>query len=154
VHAAEIAQGEVALHPIDGVGREQRLARLRERLHALGETDRLALGGVVHAQVVADASDDDLARVESHAHGEVEPVLDAQRVGVGLQGLGEMERRVAGPVRVILVGDRRAEERHDAVARVLIDGALEAVHALGENLEEAIEHAVPLFGVELLGELE
>ena len=64
-----------------------------------------------------------------------------------------MQRRVAGALRVILVRDRRAEERHDAVAGVLVRRALEAVHAVGEDREEAIDDAVPLFRVELLGEL-
>ena len=54
---------------------------------------------------------------------------------------------------MVLVRDRRAEERHDAVAGVLVDRALEAVHAVGEDLEEALEDRVPLLGVDLLGEL-
>jgi hypothetical protein len=54
---------------------------------------------------------------------------------------------------VVLVGDRRPEERHDPVARVLVHRAFEAVHALGEDLEEAIEYLVPLLGIEPLGEL-
>ena len=48
---------------------------------------------------------------------------------------------------------RRTEQRHDAVAGVLVDGAFEAVHAFGEDLEEALEDAVPRFGIELLGQL-
>src|SRR5437867_589880 len=64
-----------------------------------------------------------------------------------------MERRPAGALRVVLVRDRRAEERHDAVARVLVHRPLEAVHAVGEDHEEAVEDPVPRLGVELLGEL-
>src|SRR5262249_36278775 len=56
-------------------------------------------------------------------------------------------------LRVVLVRDGRAEERHDAVAGVLVHRALEAVHALSEELEEAIEDAVPVLGIDLLGEL-
>ena len=51
------------------------------------------------------------------------------------------------------MSDRRAEERHDAVAGELVHRTLEAVHPLGEELEEAIEDVVPLLGIELLGEL-
>ena len=54
---------------------------------------------------------------------------------------------------MVLVRDRRAEERHDAVAGELVHRALEAVHPLGEELEEAIEDVVPLLGIELLGVL-
>jgi hypothetical protein len=61
-----------------------------------------------------------------------------------------VERGVAGALRVVLVRDRRAEEGHDAVAGVLVHRPLEAVHAVGEDLEEAVEDLVPLFRVELL----
>ncbi len=51
------------------------------------------------------------------------------------------------------MGDGRPEERHDAVAGVLVDRALEAVHAVRQDLEEAVEDPVPLLGVDLLGQL-
>src|SRR6266705_7133588 len=64
-----------------------------------------------------------------------------------------MERRPAGALRVVLVRDRRPEEGHDPVARVLVHRSLEAVHAVGEDGEEAVEDPVPRLGVHLLGEL-
>ena len=64
-----------------------------------------------------------------------------------------MQRGVAGALRVIFVGNRCAEERHDSIASVLIDRPLEAVHALGEDREETIHDPVPLLGIELLGEI-
>jgi hypothetical protein len=54
-------------------------------------------------------------------------------------------------LRVILVSDRRAEEGHDSVAGVLVDRPLEAVNAIREDMEEAVEDLVPLFGIDLLG---
>ena len=48
--------------------------------------------------------------------------------------------------------DRCPEQGHDAVAGVLIDRAFEAMHAIGEDLKDAIKDLVPLLGVELLGE--
>ena len=113
----------------------------------------MALRRVVHAQVVADRADDDLAGVEAHAHREAEAVRAPQLVGVALELVAQMQRRVAGALRVVLVRDRRAEQRHDAVAGVLVDRALEAVHAVGEDREEALQDPVPLLGVELLGQL-
>ncbi len=73
--------------------------------------------------------------------------------GVAGDLVAQMERRVARALRVILVRDRRAEQRHDAVAGVLVDRAFEAVHAVGEDREEALEDAVPRFRIELLGQL-
>src|SRR5262245_54657219 len=64
-----------------------------------------------------------------------------------------MQRRVARPLRVVLVRDWSAEERHDAVARVLVHRALETVHSLGEQLEETVHRAMPILEIELLGEL-
>src|SRR5262249_6879643 len=75
------------------------------------------------------------------------------RVAVEAQLLAQVERRPAGALRVILVRDRRAEERHDAVAGELVHRPLEAVHARGEDGEEAIDDPVPVLGIELLGEL-
>jgi hypothetical protein len=41
-------------------------------------------------------------------------------------------------MRVILVRDRRPEQRHDPVPGVLIDGPLEAVDALREDVKELV----------------
>ena len=60
---------------------------------------------------------------------------------------------VAGAVGVILVRDRRAEERHDAVAGELVDEAFEALYAFGEDREEAGHNARERFGVEALRQL-
>ena len=68
-----------------------------------------------------------------------EPLRAAQLVGEAAQLLAQVERRVAGALGVILVRDRRAEQRHDPVAGVLVHRALEAVHAVGQDLEEAVE---------------
>ena len=69
----------------------------------------------------------------------------------------ELARQVqggrAGALGVVLVGDRGAEERHDAVAGVLVDGPLVAVDAAREDPEQAIEQAMPFLGIDALGEL-
>ena len=54
---------------------------------------------------------------------------------------------IAGADRVVLVGDRRAEQGHDAVAHDLVDGALVAVDGLHHPLEDRIEQLARLFGV-------
>src|SRR6185295_16705993 len=52
---------------------------------------------------------------------------------------------------MVLVGDGRAEQRHDAVPQELVDGALVAVDGGQHDLEDAVHDAVDLFGVEPLG---
>ena len=71
----EVAQAEEPADESGSVLREVHRARLGELLHARGEPDGVPLRGVVHAQIVADLADHDLARVDSHADGEVEPAL-------------------------------------------------------------------------------
>jgi hypothetical protein len=106
----------------------------------------MALRRVVHAEVIADLADDDFPGVESHPDGEVEGVFETHLVRVARELLLKMERRVARPLGVILVRDRRAEERHDAVAGELVDEALEALDAVGEDrggdAETGVERAV------------
>ncbi len=65
----------------------------------------------------------------------------------------QRQRRVAGARRMVLVGDRCAEQSHDAVAGVLIDRPLEAVNSVGEDLEEALHDPVPVFGIDRLREI-
>ena len=74
-------------------------------------------------------------------------------LGVAAKLVPQVQGRVAGPPGVIFVRDRCAKQRHDPVAGVLVDRALEAVNAVGEDLEEAIHDPVPLLGIDLLGEI-
>jgi hypothetical protein len=64
-----------------------------------------------------------------------------------------VQRGIARALRVILVCNRCSEERHDAIARVLVHRTFEAMHALGQDLEEAIQDAVPDLGIDLFGQL-
>ena len=150
---AEVLEREVSPH--QGGRRRREVARIGrgERLHALRKADGVPLRSVVHAQVVADRADDDLTRVQAHARREADAVLTLHVGGVTRDLVAQLEHRIAGPLRVILVRNRRAEQRHDPIACVLVDRPLEEVHALGQDLEEAVENAVPLLGVELVRQL-
>ena len=48
---------------------------------------------------------------------------------------------------MVLVGDRRAEERHDPVAHHLVDGALVVMDGLHHPLEDGVEELPRLLGV-------
>ena len=149
----EVAQGEEPRDQLRGALGQEGPAGLGQLLHPLREPHRVALRRVVHAEVVADLADHHLARVEAHADGEADAARGPQLVRVASDLVTEMERRPARALGVVLVRDRRPEERHDAVAGVLVHRALEAVHALGQQLEEAVHDPVPLFGIELLRQL-
>ena len=57
------------------------------------------------------------------------------------------ERCVARAHRVILVGQRGAEERHDPVAHDLVDRTLVAVDRFHHPFEHGIENLPPLLGI-------
>jgi hypothetical protein len=150
---AQILELEVPLDEPRRVLRETDVPRLGERLHALREADDVSVGRELHVQVVADSPDYDLARVEPDADRERHAVLGADLARVRAGGVTQTERRVAGALRVILVGDRRAEERHAAVPGELVDEPLEALDAVAEDAEEALHDLRPRLGVELLRQL-
>ena len=57
-----------------------------------------------------------------------------------------------GAPRMVLVGDGRAEQRHDAVAQELVDRPLVAVHLGEHQLERAPHDAVNVLGIQPLAE--
>jgi hypothetical protein len=111
------------------------------------------LRGVVHAQVVADPPHDDLAGVQPHPHRELEPALAPHVLGERAELARQVQGGRTGALGVVLVGDRSAEECHDAITGVLVDGPLVSVNAAGEDPEQAIEQAMPFLGIDALREL-
>ncbi len=149
---AEIAQPEAVVDLARGLAGGIDQSRLADVLDACRQIHRRPLRGVVVAQVVADAADDDLAAVQAHAHRQVETVRQAQLVGIAAHFLLHLQGGVGGVAGVILERARRAEQRHDAVAGVLVDRALEGVDDAREDAEEAVENLVPEFRAGLLGQ--
>ena len=128
-------------------------ARWRKLLHAGRQPDDMPLRGVVHAQVVADAAHDHLPGVQAHPHRELEPALTPHVLGERAELACQVQSGRTGALGVVFVGDRGAEERHDAVPGVLVDRALVPVNAVRKDAKQAIEEAVPLLGIDALGEL-
>src|SRR5215510_4586691 len=105
----EVAKAEEARSESRRLGGEIRPARLGELLHSLRQPHGMSLGGVVHAKIVSDLPDNDLARVESHANGEVEGGGAAELVRVAPQFIAQVQGGVAGSPGVIFVRNRGAE---------------------------------------------
>jgi hypothetical protein len=104
----------------------------------------VADGRVVHAEAVADGADHHLARVEPHA--------EAQRLFPLADRVLDRRRGEDRALRVVLVGDRRAEERHEAIAEELIDGALVAVDLGEAEGEEPVQEVVHGLGAQAFGQ--
>ena len=63
----------------------------------------------------------------------------------GAHRLVDFERRPGCPRRIVVMSDRRAENRHHAVADVLVDGAIEGQHDGIDSVEIALQQRVGLF---------
>ena len=126
--------------------------RLRHLLEPRGQVGGIAHRRVVHAQVITDLAHHDQARVDANAHLQAEPALGLERLGHVTDSTLNAQSGVHGPAWTIFVGERRAEQGHHPVARVLVDRALEAVHLGRDALEAAVDDVVHDLGVELLGE--
>ena len=135
----EVAQLEVVGHQRRGGLRHAGAVRRGELLDALREPDGVALRGIVHAQIVADPSRPPLRRSSVPCAPRARCRGCAGARGEVAQALAQEQGGVTGPLGVILERQRRAEQRHHAVAGVLVHRPLEAVHALGEQVEEAVE---------------
>ena len=74
-------------------------------------------------------------------------------IAVAGHGLLHAQRRVAGAYRMIFMGNRRAEEGHNAIPHHLVDSALVAVHGLDHALQDRVQQLAGLLGVALRQQL-
>jgi hypothetical protein len=136
----------------DGVRRGAR-GGLADR-DASGPRGALEAGGDVHGVAndrvgVADRAGQDLAGVDADAKVEVDAVGES---------LVDLLHRVlhaeGGPDRtfgIVLMGHGRAEQGHDVVADVLVDGAAEARHLLAQAPQRALHERLDRLGIHPLG---
>ena len=152
VAAAQTGEGEQLA--VDG--RRAQRSRSGSDEHAARRGERLQPGGGVddipHRRVVGAGEDADqhLAGVDADAH------LD-RRVGTGL-GDERGERALHpqggphGPLGVVLVGNRGAEQGDDGVAEQLVDAPAEALDVGDEALEARLDEALDPLRIEVLGQ--
>jgi hypothetical protein len=107
----------------------------------------LADGGVIHVQAAVDGPHHHLAGVEPDPdlHGDAMGTLEL--IAVAADALLHTQCRVTRPYGVIFMGQRRSEERHDAIAHHLIHRALVAVDRLHHALQYRVEELPGLLGV-------
>ena len=121
------------------LGSQQGGPGLGHLLHARGQVRALTHRRVVHVEIRPDRPNHHVTRVQTHADLDGHPETAKHALGVPLHRLLHPQRGVTGPHGVILVGQRRAEQRHDPVAHDLVDGALVAVDRLHHVLEHGVE---------------
>ncbi len=109
-------------------------------------------------EVTANGTHDDFPGIESDADYHRHPLRPLNLVGIPGDSFLHPQRRITCAHRVVLLGERGAEESHDAIAHDLVDGALVAVDGLHHPLEDGIENLAGLLriavGEQLHGALE
>ena len=100
-------------------------------------------------QVVPNGAHHDLAGVQADAHAQLQAAGAAYLLGVGLHGRLHGQGGVAGAQGVILMGDGRAKQGHDAIAQHLVHRALEAVHGVHHAAQGGVQELLGGFRVEI-----
>ena len=137
-HRPQRRDGDESLREPEDFRRQQGGIGLGQLFRARGQMGRLADGRVVHSQVAADGADHHLARVQADSDLDHDPVTPADLLRIATNGRLHVERRIARPHRVVLMGEGRPEEGHDPIAHDLIDGALVAMNGLHHPLEHRV----------------
>ena len=148
---AQVLEDEEPVSEVLRAPADDDLPRPGEREESRREVRGVADGRVVHAEVRADGADHDEARVDAHPHAELDAVRSPHFIGQRAELPLDRERSAQGAMGVVLVRDRRAEQRHHAVAQELVDRSLVAVHFGQDDFEGPIHDAVDVLGVEALG---
>jgi hypothetical protein len=121
-------------------------------LEARRDVDGVAEGIPGISVAVCLEPDDDRARVDPDANRKVDVVGVLHLLGVRLDGPLDRERRAHCALGVVLVGDRRAEEREHLVAHQLCNRALVAAHLLGHEPHDLVDQELRALRAELLGD--
>ena len=151
--------GSVAERPRVEVALHQPMRRLRDHdppglgglLEPGRDVRRVAHGRVVHAEVVADRADDHEARVQPLADLEGDAAPRWRSSGL-VERRSDPQGSVDRALSMILVRDRSTEQRHDAVTKELVHGALVAVDLGEHQLEDPGHEAMDFFGIQPLGQ--
>ncbi len=128
---------------------DQDLSRFGGLLQSGGEVCGVADRGI-HAEASADRAKDDRSGMDADPNPQF-----AADSGVPIAGLAESpsngEPREQGAPHMVLMGDRRAEQRHKAVAAELRCDTVEAVHFGQRYLDKFADEVVHRLGAETIG---
>jgi hypothetical protein len=113
----------------------------------------LANGRVIQVEIIANRTDDDLARVQPHAHLDRHAVGPLDLGGILVHGCLHGQGGIACPNGMIFMGNRRPEQRHDAIPHHLIDGPFIAMDRGHHALEDGVKQLSRLFRITVREEI-
>ncbi|HEY3067323.1 MAG TPA: hypothetical protein VGL09_16130 [Methylomirabilota bacterium] len=150
-HPSEELAADVSLHEtvrcLTDQDRSGLGAALQPRRQIGGVPDR----GVVHPQVVPDATDNNEPGVEPEAHPDLDTVPAALLLGQSRHRLPDGQRCLHGALCVFLDAERRTEQRHHSVAKELVHRAFVTVDGFRHEPKDAVHELVHGFRIEALG---
>ena len=152
-HRAQRARGDPAGGQRDGVAGGEGGPGGGRLLHPRGQVHGRPHRGVGHGEVVLDRAHHHLARVQPHADLKRHAHAPPHDIAEGADPLLHAEGGIAGADRMVLVGERRAEQRHDPVPHHLIHRPLVTVDGFHHLLEDLVEDAPRLLGIPIGEEL-
>ncbi len=90
-----------------------------------------------------------MTKTPSNPHGEVYAVVSLEPFSLRAEGLLNSQRPIAGTLRMILMSDGRTEQRHNAIAHELIDGAFVSVNFIHEDTKTPVHDLMDLLRIEI-----
>ena len=136
-------------HQPIGVAADQDVARPRGLLEPGGDVDDVARGEEAAGRGVAR---DRLARVHADPHAELDAALRSQLVAEGGDLLAHGGCRAHRAQRIVLVGDRDAEDRHHGIADVVLDRAAVCLDDIAHADEPALHRPAQRLGIHAFSE--
>ena len=94
----------------------------------------MAESGVVDIKVVGDRTHDHFAGIDTDTDFESALIAASEPFGITAHLILHRQRGVTGAHGMILMGKRRAEQRHDSIAQHLIHRALIMVHGIHHDV--------------------
>jgi hypothetical protein len=142
-----------ALDQPQGRGGQPNCPRRGQLLHAGRQMRRLPHRRVVHVQVVTNGPHHHFAGVQSHPDTQLDAVGAAHRLGILAHGCLHGQGGVAGSQGMVLMGQGRAKEGHEAITQNLVHRALIAVHSVHHGVQDGVEELLCGFRVEVANQL-
>ena len=121
---------------------------LGARLQSRGDVD----GVPDHRVGVADPAREDLTGVDAHTQRELDAIVGEQTLVELAHRRLHADRRAHRALGVVLVRDRRAEDRHHVVAHVLVHPASDALDLLAQTAQAPVHERLDRLGIEALGD--
>src|SRR5215207_1878691 len=145
-------QFEELLDEVIGISADEHRTWFGGALQPRGYVRSVAHRRVFRPDLVPDGGEHREARVDSHAHLEVDPVIAPDRLGVFAGGRLDIQTRTYRTFRIVFVCDRRSEKGEDRVTQQPRYSPIVFLDRRVEEGKRAIHDLRDLLGVEPLAE--